>query len=213
MMLTSGGEPGDVARCEQLGVAGYLTKPVKQSELLSTILSAMGAAAPPDAAPAAAVADQPALPPLKVLLAEDSLVNQKLAMALLQRAGHSVVLVSDGRQAVEAFGAQDFDVVLMDVQMPEMDGFEATAAIRDKQRTTGRRVPIIAMTAQRERRPGTLRRSRHGRVRGQTHPVQATVRKNRRRTPRRPGGRCRPGVGKASRRLSSAGRDRDLCAS
>jgi CheY-like chemotaxis protein len=80
-------------------------------------------------------------------LAEDSLVNQKLASALLEKEGHSVTVVGNGMKAVEAFQSQEFDVVLMDVQMPDMDGFEATVAIRGKQEKSGRRVPIIAMTA------------------------------------------------------------------
>jgi len=148
LMLTSAGQPDDVERCRQLGIRAYLTKPVRQSELLETILATLGgsplhadlaAAGPPVAAPGRR--------PLHVLVAEDNTVNQQLALALLRKQGHSVVIANTGREAVEALEKQAFDVVLMDVQMPEMDGMEATAAIRRREKGTGRRVPIIAMTA------------------------------------------------------------------
>lgn len=87
------------------------------------------------------------LPPLRILVAEDSLVNQKLAVGLLERRGHTVVIANNGKQAVATLASQDFDVVLMDVQMPEMDGLDATAAIRAREKQTGRHVPIIALTA------------------------------------------------------------------
>ena len=148
MMLTSGGGSGDVARCERLGVASYLLKPVKQSELLDAIVLAMGL---PDrqemATTAVSAATYPTIRPLHVLLAEDSLVNQKLAVGLLEKYGHRVEVVNNGREAVNAIDSRQFDLVLMDVQMPEMDGFEATAIIRAKQRGTGRHIPIVAMTA------------------------------------------------------------------
>jgi len=87
------------------------------------------------------------LPPLRILVAEDSLVNQKLAVGLLQKHGHTVVIADNGKAALTALASQDFDVVLMDVQMPEMDGIDATAAIRAEEKQTGRHVPIIALTA------------------------------------------------------------------
>jgi CheY-like chemotaxis protein len=87
------------------------------------------------------------LGPLTILLAEDSLVNQKLALGLLERHGHRVVVANNGKEAVAAYAAQPFDLVLMDVQMPEMDGLEATQAIRHIEKQTGRRTPIAAMTA------------------------------------------------------------------
>jgi len=146
MMLTSSDQPGDVERCERLGVACYVRKPVKQSELFDAIMMAIGASELDrvEAVPPAAAAGGR---PLLVLLAEDSLVNQKLATALLRRQGHHVVVANNGKEAVDAATSREFDAVLMDVQMPEMDGFEATAAIRLREKQTGRRVPIIAMTA------------------------------------------------------------------
>ena len=148
MMLTSGGDTDDIARCERLGAAAYLLKPVKQSELLDAIVLALGLPERQEQRrPAARAANYPSLPPLKILLAEDSLVNQKLAVGLLEKHGHRVTVVDNGRQAVTAVEADDFDLVLMDVQMPDMDGFEATALIRAKQRDTGRHTPIVAMTA------------------------------------------------------------------
>ena len=137
MLLTSGDRPGEIARCEQLGVAAHLLKPIKPSELFDAIVWALGVTTtepePEEAKPAAA----PELPPLRVLVAEDSLVNQKLAVGMLQRHGHQVTVANNGREAVAAVESQVFDVVLMDVQMPEMDGYEATAAIRSRERAVG----------------------------------------------------------------------------
>jgi CheY-like chemotaxis protein len=150
MMLTSGDLPGDIARCEQLGIDSYLLKPIKQSEL-SDAISATFVAKPakPSAAGKSAVqAPQTDLPELRVLLVEDSPVNQKLAVALLQKQGLDVVVANNGREALETLDSQPhIDLVLMDIQMPEMDGMEATHAIREKEQQTGGHVPIIAMTA------------------------------------------------------------------
>ena len=85
--------------------------------------------------------------PLKILLAEDNLVNQKLATVLLERRGHQVVVVGNGAQALEALAQQTFDLILMDVEMPEMDGVEATSRIRELERVQGSHLPIIALTA------------------------------------------------------------------
>jgi PAS domain S-box-containing protein len=149
VMLTSAGQRGDAARCRELGIAAYLIKPIAQSQLLDAILSVLGTKAQP--------AEEPRLvtrhslregrPRLRVLLAEDNAVNQKLASRLMEKRGHTVVVASNGRQALEAMEKLRFDVVLMDVQMPEMDGFEATAAIRARESGTGTHIPIIAMTA------------------------------------------------------------------
>lgn len=148
MMLTSGDRPGEIARCEQLGIATYLLKPVKQSELFDAIVMALGVNTVEEETPsAAAPPPSRAGRPWRVLLAEDSLVNQKLAVGLLEKHGHQVTVANHGREAVAALESQDFDLVLMDVQMPEMDGYEATAAIRARERETGRHTPIIAMTA------------------------------------------------------------------
>ena len=148
MMLTSAGQRGDAARCRELGLAGYLTKPVSQAELLEAVLRVVGSKRP---------TEKPALVtrhslreegrPLRILLAEDNLVNQMLASRLLEKHGHSVVTAGNGRQALERLENESFDLVLMDVQMPEMDGFEATAAIRKKEEATGNHLPIVAMTA------------------------------------------------------------------
>ena len=145
IMLTSDRRPGDVERCRELGVAAHLTKPVRQAELLRTIQKAVGREAQAGSGAAAA----PAAPAhrLRLLVAEDNLVNQKLASALLSRRGHDPLIVSNGREALEAWRREPFDAIFMDVQMPEMDGFEATAAIRAEERQAGARVPIIAMTA------------------------------------------------------------------
>jgi two-component system sensor histidine kinase/response regulator len=149
VMLTSGGQRGHGQRCKELGIAAYLIKPILQSELLEALLLALGSS------PASAQPDQPAVrqslrregTPLRVLLAEDNAVNQRVAVRLLEKQGHTVVVASDGRKALEALARQHFDVVLMDVQMPVMDGVEATAAIREQEKASGIHVPIIAMTA------------------------------------------------------------------
>jgi signal transduction histidine kinase/CheY-like chemotaxis protein/ligand-binding sensor domain-containing protein len=148
LMLTSGGRAGDAARCRELGGAAHLTKPVRQQELHAAILKALGQASAGAARRAAPdVGLERTTTPLRILLAEDNPVNQQVALKALQKRGHSVVVVDNGREAVEAIEHSQFDVVLMDVQMPVMDGFEATAAIREREKSTGCRLPIIAMTA------------------------------------------------------------------
>ena len=149
IMLTSAGQRGDAARCRELGVAGYLVKPVGQPELLNAILTAKGLELG-NGTPAALVTRhslREASRQLRVLLAEDNVVNQKVAVRMLENRGHRVTVVGNGREAVEALERQRFDLALMDIQMPEMDGLTATVAIRKRERTTGRHVPIIAMTA------------------------------------------------------------------
>ena len=143
VMLTSDRRVGDLERSRELRVAAHLTKPVRQAELLRTIQSAIA----PEAAPARV--DVPAHPEaaLRVLVAEDNVVNQRLAAALLARRGHDPVVVANGRLAVEAWQREAFDAILMDIQMPEMDGFEATQAIRSEERTSGAHITIVAMTA------------------------------------------------------------------
>jgi CheY-like chemotaxis protein/anti-sigma regulatory factor (Ser/Thr protein kinase) len=149
MMLTSSGQRGDAARCRELGIAAYLVKPIVQSQLLDAILNVLGTRG--DKAHPAPLVTRHSLREghrsLRVLLAEDNAVNQVLASRLLERHGHTVVVAGDGRKALEALEKQKFDLVVMDVSMPEMDGFEAAAAIRAREEGTGAHIPIIAMTA------------------------------------------------------------------
>jgi two-component system sensor histidine kinase/response regulator len=148
MMLSSADQPDGIARCDQVGIASYLMKPVKQSELSDTIVAALGAIAREDEGLATITAKPVSrMGPLKVLLAEDSLVNRKLAVAMLEKYGHKVVATNNGREALGALESQDFDLILMDVQMPEMDGLEATRTIRAQERQTGKHIPIVAITA------------------------------------------------------------------
>jgi PAS domain S-box-containing protein len=130
IMLTSMGRKGDAAHCREIGISGYLTKPVKQSELFDTIMMAMGREVEEKSPVITRYTVQEARKRLDILLAEDNLINQRLASELLKSRGHSVVLALNGREAVEALGKERFDLILMDVQMPEMDGFEATKEIR-----------------------------------------------------------------------------------
>ncbi|MBV9122500.1 MAG: response regulator [Planctomycetes bacterium] len=148
MMLSSAGTTGHAARARDLGVADFLTKPIKQADLWKAILQALGTPVPVEpTVPAAAPVAPRSLRLLRILLAEDNLVNQKLAISLLERQGHSVAVANNGREVLAALEKQTFDLVLMDVQMPVLDGLETTAAIRAHERETGRHVPIIAMTA------------------------------------------------------------------
>ncbi len=143
--MTTASQPLDTARNSALGIARCILKPLKQADLLDAVVQALGSAT---TAPAGAGRAQPEpARPLRVLLAEDGLVNQRVAAGLLQRRGHTVVVANNGREAVEALQKEPFDLVLMDVQMPEMDGLEATALIRERERATGGHVPIIATTA------------------------------------------------------------------
>jgi two-component system sensor histidine kinase/response regulator len=148
IMLSSAGQTENSARCQELGIARYLIKPVKQSDLREAILRVLGTQGEPSRptglTPAQVAETRRSR---RILLAEDGLVNQQVARELLEARGHQVVVVNNGREAVEAVERDSFDLVLMDVQMPEMDGFEATAAIRQKEQTTGNHLHIVAMTA------------------------------------------------------------------
>jgi two-component system sensor kinase len=144
IMLSSAGALEDASRRQELGIVRCLIKPVKQSDLRDAILSVLG---PADTREIAPVASASIVRPRRILLAEDGLVNQQVARRLLEVRGHRVVLANNGKEALEALEREAFDLVLMDVQMPEMDGFSATAAIRARERETGAHVPIIAMTA------------------------------------------------------------------
>jgi two-component system, sensor histidine kinase and response regulator len=151
MMLTSGGQRGDALRCEELGIAAYLTKPVRQSELRQALVQVLSAGEKAEAAPAVAARMSEVVPGaakrLRVLLAEDNSVNQLLATRLLEKRGHSVTVTSNGRDALAALEKGAYDLVLMDVQMPEMDGIEATIALRKREERTGAHLPVIALTA------------------------------------------------------------------
>jgi len=153
MMLTSAGHRGDGARCQELGVAAYLLKPIRQSELREAIARVLGARTQEGAIPLVTRyslhdARDPATS-LRVLVAEDNHVNQLLATRLLEKRGHLVVVTANGLEALAALEKNKYDLVLMDVQMPEMDGIQATTAIREKERKKGDGVhqPVIALTA------------------------------------------------------------------
>jgi len=149
MMLTSAGQRGDAARCEELGISAYAMKPVRQSELqdvISRLLGEKEVAAPLITRYSIANARNAAVS-LRVLVAEDNAVNQKLMARLLEKRGHHVKVVANGLEALESLEQGSYDLVLMDVQMPEMDGFEATGELRKREKQTGLHTPIIALTA------------------------------------------------------------------
>jgi CheY-like chemotaxis protein len=151
MMLTSAGHRGDASRCKELGVSAYLLKPIRQSELREAIALVLGARTQEGALPlvtryALHDAREPGAS-LRILLAEDNPVNRRLATRLLEKRGHLVAVAANGREALAALDRDNFDLVFMDVQMPEIDGIEATIAIREKEKTTGTHVPVIALTA------------------------------------------------------------------
>jgi two-component system sensor histidine kinase/response regulator len=154
IMLTSGEKRGDVQRCRGLGGSAYLMKPVRRVELRAAIVRALkdrSGSEHNDAVPAPispiSIPEKPEALPARILLAEDNVVNQRLAFRILEKSGHSVVIVNNGREALAALRQDTFDMVLMDVQMPEMDGFEATMAIRNDEIGKNSHIPIVAMTA------------------------------------------------------------------
>lgn len=156
MMLSSVDRPNSAARCRNLGIAGYLVKPISASGLIEAILKALGGdtrrapAEPiePDSRPTRLLAQTtPPSTSLHVLVADDHEPNRDLAVEILRRRGHSCCPVADGDKAIEAFEREEFDLILMDVQMPTMDGLTATRQIRQLERKAGGRIPIIALTA------------------------------------------------------------------
>lgn len=149
VMLTSGGHRGDAARCEQLGVAAYLLKPIRQAELREAIARVLGATAENQHRRRIArkTGQRREAVSLTVLLAEDNEVNQKLAKRLLEMRGHRVAVVKNGLEALEAIRSKPYDLILMDIHMPEMDGLEATRLLRLEESETGRHQHIVAMTA------------------------------------------------------------------
>jgi len=146
MMLTSATRHGDAAKCKDLGISSYLIKPIRRPELLQSILVALGRRSG-DTRDNTQKSQGTRMRRLNILLAEDNVVNQQLALRLLQKENHLVRVAQNGKEAVTAHAAETFDLVLMDVQMPEMDGFEATAMIRRQDAISGIHTPIIAMTA------------------------------------------------------------------
>jgi len=147
ILLTSVGMQGDARHCMELGISGYLVKPVKQLELLEIITMALGQPSRDGDPVITRHLIREARRRLSILLAEDNIVNQKLAAKLLEKRGYRVAVASNGREAVDAFEGERFDLILMDVQMPEMDGIEATRLIREKEAEHGGHIPIVAMTA------------------------------------------------------------------
>ena len=148
LILSSSAQPGERERSVAMGASAYLAKPVHPSELLDAILNVLSArASEPDPKEAVNAPPNDRRHTMKVLLAEDNAVNRTLAKRLLEKHGHTVVVVENGRQALKALEREKVDLVLMDVQMPEMDGLEATAAIRAREKNTGGHLPIIALTA------------------------------------------------------------------
>jgi two-component system, sensor histidine kinase and response regulator len=146
MMLSSAGDGGDGARSRQLGITMTLVKPIGPSDLLRAIGQLLTRAPGSDLA-AVVTPDATAGPPRRILLAEDNPTNRILALRILEKRGHKVLVAENGKEAVDLLEHHEVDLVLMDVQMPVMGGFEATLVIRQREMSTGRRLPIIAMTA------------------------------------------------------------------
>jgi two-component system, sensor histidine kinase and response regulator len=148
VMLSSGGHREDAELCRQLGIASLLSKPVRRRELLSAILAVLGyQPTSPSQSKVLSSEIRSHSRVVRILLAEDNRVNQAVASRLLSKLGHSIVIANNGKEAVDLLKQQTFDLVLMDVQMPEMDGIVATERIRECERSTHVHIPIIAMTA------------------------------------------------------------------
>jgi two-component system sensor histidine kinase/response regulator len=151
VLLSSTGVRGDAARCREMGIAAYLLKPIHEAEILGAIQFALAGPQTMKPGESATLVTRHSLREgrgtRRILLAEDNAINQQLAIRILEKHGYVVLVANNGREAVEAVEREPFDLVLMDVQMPEMDGLEATAAIREHEKNSGNHLPIIAMTA------------------------------------------------------------------
>jgi signal transduction histidine kinase/DNA-binding response OmpR family regulator len=147
LMLSSAGHGKQIQRCEALGIAAYVMKPVSQRALKAAITAALSRAVPSPKETVREQASSTTRPSLRILLVEDNLVNQQLARRLFEKQGHAVRVAGDGRQALAAYDEEEFDLILMDVQMPEMGGYEATAELRSKEERLRRHTPIIGLTA------------------------------------------------------------------
>jgi len=149
IMVTSGGQRGDAARCRERGISAYLTKPVRRVDLLEAIVNVLSSKVLARESPS--VVTRHSLREkrrgLQILLAEDNVVNQRLTVHLLENRGHHVTIANNGREALAMMEKQLFDLALVDVQMPEMDGLQLTSAIREKEKNTPTHLPIVAMTA------------------------------------------------------------------
>ena len=148
MMLTSGGQRGDAARCRKLGIVAYLLKPIRKSELLRAILTVLGQQ--PDT-PATDLVTRYSLSEtrknLRILVAEDNPVNQRVVVRMLEKMGHAPKVAQNGNEAISLVASESFDLVFMDVQMPQMDGLTATRKIRESETAKKTHIPIVAMTA------------------------------------------------------------------
>ena len=150
IMMSSGAHRGDMARCQELGFSAYLTKPVRQNELRDAVARSLDRRGTQSGSKASVpVKDRRAAPNrgMHVLLAEDNTVNQRLATRLLEKRGHRVTVANNGQEAIAHLQQSSFDLVLMDVQMPLIDGLEATSMIREREKETGLHQPIVALTA------------------------------------------------------------------
>jgi two-component system, sensor histidine kinase and response regulator len=153
ILLTSGDRPGDLARARQLGISANLLKPLQQHELMETILRVMGHAVDPDGLRTSPpVVPPPVLArvggvPLRILAAEDNVFNRDLLQHMLTRLGLSASIAVNGREALNLLEREPFDLLLLDIHMPELDGFQVVGAIRERERTAGGHLPVIAMTA------------------------------------------------------------------
>jgi CheY-like chemotaxis protein len=147
IMLSSADRIGDDARCRQLGLENHLVKPLKASDLRAALTAVVTVGPKPPSVSSPPPVPVPPVAALNILLAEDNVVNQRVAQRLLEKHGHRVVVAGGGTEALACLEQEQFDLVLMDVQMPDLGGMEATATIRQREQVTGRRTPIIAMTA------------------------------------------------------------------